>query len=90
MAVLFRTDSSTENVKPKNGTDFSLEELQEMVGGTIEIIRLSNLQLMIVHDEGKILGLPVNLYATILYRMYICTDDFIAGDALLCYATEVT
>lgn len=38
MAKIIYTDGREVDVTPKNGTDFSLEELQEVVGGYIEII----------------------------------------------------
>lgn len=33
MAKIYRTNGDVENVEPKNGTDFRLEELSAIVGG---------------------------------------------------------
>ena len=35
------TDNAVQVVPPKNGEDYSLEELQGFVGGYIEIVRLA-------------------------------------------------
>lgn len=70
---------------PANGTDFQLEELQRIVGGYIEIVYLNDRQVMVVNEEGKLNGLPVNSIATAAYqiaRQY--TNDFIVGDVLIC------
>jgi hypothetical protein len=40
-ATVYETDGSTREVEPKNGTDFKLEELNAIVHGFIEIIRLA-------------------------------------------------
>lgn len=57
----------------------TLKELQKQVGGTIEIVypwpdRSVGL---VCHDEGKLLGLPLN-------RALPEIGDAIAGDFLLC------
>ena len=36
MATLIKADGTIEEIKPKNGTDFQLEELQKYVDGNIE------------------------------------------------------
>lgn len=41
MATVYETDGSTREVAPKNGKDFKLDELNEIVHGYIEIVRLA-------------------------------------------------
>lgn len=89
MGVLYWADMVIETVWPKNGTDFSLKELQDLVGGHIEVIWLGSSKLMIVNEKGKLFGLPYNGLATILYRKFCFTNDFIVGDALYCDEREV-
>lgn len=48
MAKWIKTNGEIVEVQPKNGTDYSLEELQGFVGGYIEIITLGNIGLMVV------------------------------------------
>ena len=67
-----------------------LDEMQESVGGFIEIVRPygfceldvpdSKSLIMIVNEEGKRLDLEVNEIATDLYESYC---DSIAGDVLI-------
>ena len=87
MAVLIKahTDESV-NVSPKNGKTFSLKELQEYVGGLIEILYLPEHRLLIINDEGKLLGLEMNVIASAIYGRL---DDFIVGDAIYCSDEEV-
>jgi hypothetical protein len=87
MAKIIKFDGETIEVKPENGTDFSLEELQEIVGGYIETVpTYKRGEILVVNEEGKLLGLPFNREATVLARIY---NDYIAGDALLCKEDEV-
>ena len=81
---------SMDIVQPKNGTDFSLEELRGFVGGHIEIVPLTKNRLMIVDEEGKLKGLPLNLVATEIYnKESFCSTDTICGNALVCKRSEV-
>lgn len=73
-------------VAPKNGTDFQLDELQEFVGGYIEIVTARDGRLIVLNEEGKLNGLPVNVVATILYGN---PDDAIVGDVLVCSPTQI-
>jgi hypothetical protein len=84
-AVLITTDGEQINKTPKNGTDFSLEELQEFVGGYIEIVSLGGALIMVVNDEGKPLDLPLNKTATKEYWFYTKNySDYIVGNVLMC------
>ncbi len=69
---------------PPAGPHYTLEELQRAVGGYIEIINFDG-GLMVLHEEGKIEGLPRNEEAT--RRAHQATaifpDDYIAGDVLI-------
>lgn len=42
MAKIIKTDGTIVEVTPQNGTDFQLEELQKIVGGYIEVLRLTD------------------------------------------------
>ena len=65
--------------------EFTLKELQDEVGGGIEIVKCrfgENLS-MVVNDEGILRRLPLNPYASLLYQG-ILGDALIYGDAVLC------
>ena len=71
-----------KEVFPKNGKDFSLEELKQYIGGGyIEIVRCKGGQIMVIDEEGKLKGLPINPVATMIYGN---PNDIIVGDVLLC------
>lgn len=69
-------------VSPKNGKDFDLNELQEIVGGRIEIIYPKMMQgyILVIHEEGKLEGMAPNLIATGLFG----NEDVVVGDVLFC------
>lgn len=80
-------DGSVRVTLPKNGSEYSLEELQQHVGGNIEIhhIPLTNNQwIAVLNEEGKIQNppLPTNAMATKLLEL-----DVIVGRILVCPMT---
>lgn len=82
-AKLYKNDGTILEVVPSNGIDFQLKELQEMVGGYIEIVSAGKGKIMVIDDEGKLKGKPVNDAATMIF-MQAGGYDIIAGDALVC------
>lgn len=68
---------------PPAGKQYTLEELQQAVGGYIEIVHVGRSHLMVVNEEGKLTGLPFNPLATELYGADPSWDH-IVGDALVC------
>ena len=83
MAQIIKATGERIEVKPKNGTDFQLEELKTVVGGYIEIVRLKDGKILVVNEEGMIYNLPFNEEATDLaYRM-------ILGDVLYCDINQI-
>ena len=78
VSYLFKTDLSSDKVTPANGENFTLEELQEMVGGYIELVRVPNKPSMrlVVNEDGRMKGLPLNHMATGIF------GSEIVGDAL--------
>ena len=90
-AYLVHTDGRKEEVKPKNGTDFSLEELQGFVGGYIQILHMGRGDLMVVDEEGKLKNLPHNRDATALayFNGKLFKGDYIVGTVLICHKSMV-
>lgn len=81
-------DNREEFIEPKNGTDFSLEELQTIVGGHIEIVQLGDERIMVVNEEGKLNRLPVNVKATFIVNG-LGYKDTIVGNVLVCHTSMV-
>ena len=68
----------------------TLEEAQAFVGGMVEGITFPNGDYMIINEEGKLIGLPINEEASQLWKdtfdndNYITgRDDWVAGNAIL-------
>ena len=93
MAQIIKTDCNVIYVQPKNGTDFQLDELREIVGGYIEIIRLYNDEdeIMVINEEGKLIGCELNSKATQLAKKHkaIHESDYVCGDVLVCKNNQV-
>ena len=88
-ALLLMTDLSVTWIGPANGNYFTLEELQVYVGGRIEILHLDREglehRLLVVHEEGKLISLPLNILATVEWMKYYGETDFVSGDAIICH-----
>lgn len=82
---ILKPDFTQEEVAPKDGVRFTLEEMQEYVGGYIEVINLNDDFLMIVNENGKYETLEVNDNATVLAHSMnaILREDYIVGNAVI-------
>lgn len=90
MAQIIKTNGEVIETQPKNGTDFSLEELKTIVGGWIEIVNLRDGRLLCLDEEGKLKGKERNHVATDIYRQaFLQCKDFIVGDVLLCNEDQI-
>ena len=91
MAQIIKTTGEVIEVAPKNGTDFSLEELKAIVDGWIEIVNLRDGRLLCLDEEGKLKGKERNHVATDIYHqaLPLCRKDFIVGDVLLCNEDQI-
>ena len=68
----------------------NLKEAQKFVGGYVEGITFPNGDYLIINEEGKLMGLPLNPEATALWRATFTKDkylfgydDFVVGPAIL-------
>jgi hypothetical protein len=86
IAKLIKTDGTMVSIEPADGKAFTLEELQKFVGGYIQIIRPPSRvgALLVVNEEGRLIGLPFNPAASLIYE-----KDEIVGDAVLCRDDQV-
>lgn len=86
---LINADGRQSWPQPANGRDFTLEELQGFVGGSIEILRVPkqvdprHKLLMVVNDAGRLRRLEFNHNASLVMGRAI------VGDALICFARQV-
>ncbi len=89
--VWVKTNGTMTRVDPENGTDFELEQLRTLVtdgegNHTIEIVDcISDPDaglIMVLNEEGKLLGLEFNLVATQISGFY--PHDVIVGNVLVC------
>ena len=82
-AVLVCPDGDFKEVKPAKGKQFKLEELQEMVEGYIEILPCNDGTMMVVNEEDRLKGLPINEIASSWIGYPI------VGNAVICTSGEI-
>lgn len=85
-AYVLKTDGSRVDAKPADGKNFTLEEMQKIVGGYIEMpkIRVNGKAATMVCNEDAIAqGLPINHAATDLAQGFVLMSGGIRGDVLI-------
>ena len=87
MAKLYRVNGTVETVEPVNKTDFTLEELQKIVGGYIEVVPVFGNKLIVVDEDGRMKNYKHNKTASQLVLGQVIGD--IVGDMLLCNQDEI-
>ena len=67
-----------------------LKAAQDFVGGMVEAVTFPNGDLLLLNEEGKLMGLPLNPEATTLWRTHFTKethlfgyDDFVVGPAMV-------
>ena len=64
--------------------------VSKFVGGMVEVVTFPNGDLLLLNEEGKLMGLPLNPEATALWRAHFTKDkyafgydDFVVGPAMV-------
>ena len=57
----------------------TLQAAQDFVGGYVEGITFPNGDYLIINEEGKLMGLPLNKEATKLWKATFDNDNYITG-----------
>lgn len=86
MGQLITTKGIKREVDLSDG-DTQLRTLQKLVGGYIECLYVGD-KIMVVNEEGKLQGLPVNKRATEI-ALKNGINDIIVGDVVLCNPDEI-
>jgi len=86
MAKLIEPSGRESECTPRDGKKFKLDELQTLVGGDIEMVRIpgdAGRRVLFVDEEGRLKRLPANVAASHL------AGQLIVGNAVLCSPKEV-
>ncbi len=76
-----KTDGTIEEVAVDK--DNSLKQMQDAVGGYIELVRLTDDDIMVVNEEGLVFGLPINEHASKI------AGQTIVGNVLMCKGEDL-
>lgn len=60
MATVYRVDGTILHVKPAHGKKFTLDEVQEIVGGHVQSIPIGGAKIVLCDEDGQHKGLPFN------------------------------
>lgn len=85
-AFLLDTDGTKTKVVPDNGKEFTLEEVYKLLEvDTVEALQpLDRDMILLVDEDGKRKGSPVNHQATWLLVDRLNPGEFILGKVLYC------
>ena len=72
-----------ENINPKNGTDFTLEEVYAYVGSPVQLLDVSENEYALINEEGKYRDMDYNSLATELLDGIIFPGDYIVGNMMI-------
>ena len=95
-ATHLKANGESHIIEPKNGTDFTLKEMQDYVGGTIDLVKLTDGMIFVLNDDGKLEGLEMNEQATKYFKLAYPiekyphnNDELIVGDVIYCHKSMV-
>jgi Domain of unknown function (DUF3846) len=86
VATLYEPSGSDSECTPRNGKKFTLAELQALVGGYIEMVRIpgaAGKRIFFVDEEGRLKKLKPNVRASRI------AGQILVGNAVLCSPKEV-
>lgn len=81
--LIVRTNGKCEHVD-----NTGLMSMQDAVGGYIEHVAINSEVSMFVNEEGRLLELPINHFATLVFASAYQTHDTIHGDVVFTGATD--
>ena len=55
------------------------KEVSKFVGGMVECVTFPNGDLLLLNEEGKLIGLPLNPEATTLWKATFDNDNYVTG-----------
>ena len=73
------TDQNEFKIIEDSKDEPSLEQAQKFVGGYVEGITFPNGDYLIINEEGKLMGLPINEQATKLWKDTFDNDNYVTG-----------
>jgi hypothetical protein len=79
MKTKINTDAAEFKIIDDVKDEPDLKTAQKFVGGMVEGISFPNGDYLIINEEGKLIGLPLNPEATALWRATFDNDNYITG-----------
>ena len=73
------TDSSEFKIIENKKDEPQYKAVSDFVGGMVEVVQFPNGDLLLLNEEGKLMGLPVNEEASKLWKDTFDNDNYITG-----------
>ena len=73
------TEASEFKIIENKKDEPQYKEVSKFVGGMVECITFPNGDLLLINEEGKLIGLPLNPEATALWRATFDNDNYVTG-----------
>ena len=86
MAKIIQVDGTEKDV---NKEKLTLEYMQEVVGGYIEIVTFPDRTMLICNEEGRLKGLPINKRASEIWYIQFGTPEPICGNIIYAQKGEI-
>ena len=95
-AAIIKTDGTISEAIPTNGNQFTLKEMQGIVGGYIETVFHAEkdrpephdslpARYMVCNEEGKLNNLPINKQMSEIWKDYLgYYGNIVVGNVLIC------
>ena len=79
MKAKINTTASEFKIIENKKDEPNYKKVSEFVGGMVECLTFPNGDLLLINEEGKLIGLPLNPEATALWRATFDNDNFVTG-----------
>ncbi len=73
------TEASEFKIIENKKDEPQYKEVSKFVGGMVECVQFPNGDLLLLNEEGKLMGLPLNEEATKLWKATFDNDNYITG-----------
>ncbi len=88
MARYIKSDGTEQEVHPKNGYEFTLQEMRNYVDGSLEGLRLTKRLHMYLDESGVLKGKPINEVASEIVSQKRGKPVPVCGDVLIADVSE--
>lgn len=80
MALIIKADGIMKKVRPENGRNFHVKEIERLIGGKCEMHSLGNQNKLFIHTQQRSVSLDFNWDASDLLNAPVVGDAIVLSD----------